>query len=188
MKVDYNAYEGIEVTGMPDTVLLRGKIVVRDQKHVGAIADGASFAVRRAPRGLPTAFVPERTRVIQAAGVLLLGLLPLLERARVPSPGPAIRRIGLEEGLSDTHLRSIIQDRDGFLWFGTADGLNRYDGYQIRIFAHDPKDPRSLGSSFVSTLTLDRSGNLWVGTRAHSRPFGRARTPARCPDDEGAIR
>ncbi|HEY7819539.1 MAG TPA: dihydropyrimidinase, partial [Vicinamibacteria bacterium] len=56
MKVDYNAYEGTEVTGVPNTVLLRGKIVVRDQKHVGATTDG-SFVLRergtaRTPDGL----------------------------------------------------------------------------------------------------------------------------------------
>ncbi len=57
MKVDYNAYEGTEVTGIPDTVLLRGKVVVKDQKHVGAITDGA-FVRREAG----TARTPEGSR------------------------------------------------------------------------------------------------------------------------------
>jgi ligand-binding sensor domain-containing protein len=75
-----------------------------------------------------------------------------------------VRNITIDQGLSDTHLVAIVQDGDGFLWFGTADGLNRYDGYEIRVFDHEPENPRSLGSSFVQALHVDRAGTLWVGT------------------------
>jgi len=74
------------------------------------------------------------------------------------------RHLSIEQGLSDSHLRSIVQDQRGFLWFGTIDGLNRYDGYEFRVFRHDPEDPRSLGASFVRALHVDRQGQLWVGT------------------------
>ena len=74
------------------------------------------------------------------------------------------QHISITEGLSDSHLRSIVQDRRGFLWFGTFDGLNRYDGYQIRVFRYEPGNPRSLASNFVRALYVDRSGTLWVGT------------------------
>jgi hypothetical protein len=88
----------------------------------------------------------------------------LLGAAEASTPEPVIRNISIDQGLSDTHLRAIVQDGDGFLWFGTADGLNRYDGYEIRIFDHEPENPRSLGSSFVQALHVDRAGTLWVGT------------------------
>ncbi len=97
--------------------------------------------------------------------VLLSGILSFSPPDISPIPPlGTFRHIDLDHGLSDTHLRSIVQDREGFLWFGTLDGLNRYDGYEIRIFAHDPANPRSLASNYVQTLHVDRSGTLWVGT------------------------
>jgi ligand-binding sensor domain-containing protein/signal transduction histidine kinase len=104
-------------------------------------------------------------RLVSLGAVFLLaGALSPLAAGEARAPGGVFRHLAIEEGLSDTHLRSIVQDRDGFLWFGTVDGLNRYDGYQIRIFRHEPGEASSLGSSFVHTLSVDRSGSLWVGT------------------------
>jgi ligand-binding sensor domain-containing protein/signal transduction histidine kinase len=60
-------------------------------------------------------------------------------------------------------VNNIVQDNQGFLWFGTSRGLLRYDGYQFRVFAHDPGDPDSIGGVSVEALLKDRSGNLWVG-------------------------
>ncbi len=71
---------------------------------------------------------------------------------------------GLEEGLSQHSVTSIVQDQHGFLWVGTQDGLNRFDGYDFRIFRHQPGDSFSLSNSYINDLLLDRNGNLWVGT------------------------
>jgi PAS domain S-box-containing protein len=60
-------------------------------------------------------------------------------------------------------VRAILQDRVGFLWVGTADGLSRYDGRRFRTFRHDPRDPRSLGPGVVMALHESRDGMLWVG-------------------------
>ncbi|HYP14593.1 MAG TPA: two-component regulator propeller domain-containing protein, partial [Bryobacteraceae bacterium] len=59
---------------------------------------------------------------------------------------------------------SIIQDRQGFLWFGTWNGLNRYDGYKLKVFKHEAGKNASLSGTHVYSLFRDRAGNLWVGT------------------------
>lgn len=65
---------------------------------------------------------------------------------------------------SQTRVSQIIQDNQGFLWFGTQQGLSRYDGYRCKVFAHDPAKPDSFGGSFVYSLFKDRSGFIWVGS------------------------
>ncbi len=73
-------------------------------------------------------------------------------------------RIGLEEGLSQSVVNAILQDQFGFLWFGTADGLNRYDGYSFEVFRPDPDNSDSISDRWITTLLEDRQGNLWIGT------------------------
>ena len=72
--------------------------------------------------------------------------------------------LSTEQGLSQASVTSIVQDQTGFLWFGTYDGLNRYDGYAFKVFKVDPKDSKSLQNNFIRTLLVDRTGRLWVGT------------------------
>ena len=72
--------------------------------------------------------------------------------------------ISLQDGLSQSVVTAIAQDPRGFLWFGTQDGLNRYDGNDFRIFKHDPGDAFSLADNLITALTIDHSGTLWVGT------------------------
>lgn len=73
--------------------------------------------------------------------------------------------ISVEQGLSHSDVYCITQDSKGFMWFGTGDGLNRYDGYTFTIFKHDPQDSLSLSQNFVLELLEDKTGALWVGTR-----------------------
>jgi len=81
--------------------------------------------------------------------------------------GQAIRfeHISVEQGLSQATITCILQDGMGFMWFGTGSGLNRYDGYKITAFRHDPEKPGSLSSNRVSCMMEDQEGMLWVGTR-----------------------
>ncbi len=72
--------------------------------------------------------------------------------------------ISLREGLSQGSVFSIFQDRMGFMWFGTADGLNRYDGYEFHTYRFDPLDSLSISDNRVIAITEDSSGRLWVGT------------------------
>jgi two-component system sensor histidine kinase ChiS len=74
------------------------------------------------------------------------------------------QRISLEDGLSQTSINCIIQDRKGFLWFGTQDGLNKYDGYIFTVFRNDSENPNSLSNNFITALHEDRYGYLWIGT------------------------
>ncbi|MCK7520427.1 MAG: hypothetical protein MZV64_23440 [Ignavibacteriales bacterium] len=62
-------------------------------------------------------------------------------------------------------MRVIFQDSIGFLWFGTEDGLNRYDGYNFKTFKPDPDAINSLSDRFITSITEDRDGYLWIGTR-----------------------
>jgi signal transduction histidine kinase/ligand-binding sensor domain-containing protein len=73
-------------------------------------------------------------------------------------------RISLDQGLSQSVVLSILQDSKGFMWFGTQDGLNRYDGYEFLVYKPDPEDPDSLSGGFVAALLEDSSGALWIGT------------------------
>ena len=69
-----------------------------------------------------------------------------------------------EDGLSGDQAYQIAQDRYGFMWFSTANGLSRYDGSSFKVYRHDPDDPSSLSHNAVRAMILDRSGDLWLGT------------------------
>lgn len=73
-------------------------------------------------------------------------------------------RYQVESGLSNNTVICSMQDRMGFLWFGTKDGLNRFDGYTFKIFREDALNPNSLKSNFIHTLAEDKKGRMWVGT------------------------
>ncbi len=73
-------------------------------------------------------------------------------------------RLGLDEGLSQTSANAVVQDLAGFMWIATADGLNRFDGYDVRIYRHDSEDPESLSESHLTNLDLDRKGRIWLRT------------------------
>ena len=74
--------------------------------------------------------------------------------------------ISIKQGLSQNGVDCIIQDNKGFMWFGTQDGLNKYDGYDFTIYKHNPEDPNSLSNNYVRTIYEDQTGTLWIGTRA----------------------
>lgn len=82
------------------------------------------------------------------------------------SPGTQVRfdHLSLEEGLPQSVVQCLLQDSKGFMWFGTQDGLIRYDGYEFKVYRYDPEEPHSLSGSLVTSLYEDRQGMLWVGT------------------------
>ncbi|HSE13830.1 MAG TPA: two-component regulator propeller domain-containing protein, partial [Rudaea sp.] len=86
-----------------------------------------------------------------------------------PNPaGQAVRfrTYSTPEGLSQATARAIAQDRDGFIWIGTQDGLDRFDGYGFKVYKHDRTDPASLTHNHVWALLADPDGSLWIGTQA----------------------
>ena len=74
--------------------------------------------------------------------------------------------IGISDGLSNSTVYSIIQDRKGFMWFGTQNGLNKYDGYNFTVYKNIPFDSTSLTDNWVLALLEDSKGNIWVGTHS----------------------
>jgi len=68
------------------------------------------------------------------------------------------------DGLSQSTIFAMIQDQQGYLWLGTIDGLNRYDGYEFRVYVNDPSDINSISDNFISALYEDSDGFIWVGT------------------------
>ena len=72
--------------------------------------------------------------------------------------------IGTEVGLSQNNVTCILRDKQGFMWFGTRDGLNRYDGYDFDVYKNDPDDSTSLSNNFITSMTQDQKGDIWVGT------------------------
>jgi ligand-binding sensor domain-containing protein len=70
--------------------------------------------------------------------------------------------LSVEQGLSNANVNCFLQDKNGFMWIGTDDGLNRYDGYGFKVFRHEARNPHSLPSNIVKYIHEDQDGNLWV--------------------------
>ncbi len=81
-------------------------------------------------------------------------------------PGSIIRfeHLTIEDGLSQNAGLAIFQDSKGYLWIGTQDGLNRYNGYDFKVYKHDPDDPSSISHNSILAIEEDRDGYLWIGT------------------------
>ncbi len=77
----------------------------------------------------------------------------------------SLRRLTIQDGLPGVPVNCVFEDSRGFMWFGSENGLVRYDGHKIRIFYVDKKDPHSVGDQQVTDLKEDAKGNLWVATR-----------------------
>jgi ligand-binding sensor domain-containing protein/signal transduction histidine kinase/DNA-binding response OmpR family regulator len=72
--------------------------------------------------------------------------------------------ITTENGLSKSSVTCILQDKQGFIWVGTFNGLNRYDGYNFAVYQYNQNDQRSLSHNYISSILEDDKGQLWVGT------------------------
>jgi len=85
----------------------------------------------------------------------------------VPAPAllatPFFQVLTVADGLPSSHVYKIIEDRRGFVWIGTRDGLARYDGAAFRVWRHDAGDPGSIASNDVPTVYADRDGRIWCG-------------------------
>lgn len=106
--------------------------------------------------------------------VLLLIFMPFAQAGGEGQSAPAKRsfdmrnlsfmRISLEQGLSQAGVNAIAQDQQGFIWFGTQEGLNQYDGHKMQVYEYNHKDPNSLSSDWIWSLLVDQQGVLWAGT------------------------
>ncbi|MEO7213951.1 two-component regulator propeller domain-containing protein [Mucilaginibacter sp.] len=84
------------------------------------------------------------------------------------------KKLSTTEGLSQSHVCAIIKDSRGFMWFGTEDGLNKYDGYKFTHYKHDQNNKSTIIDNYVSAITEDGAGNLWIGTESGLDRFDRA--------------
>ncbi len=90
-------------------------------------------------------------------------------------PKLAFKRISIEQGLSNSTVEAIYQDQKGFIWIGTRDGLNRFDGYQMVVYRYDAGNPASLSDNYIRYIYEDKSHNLWIGTINGLNRFDRAK-------------
>jgi signal transduction histidine kinase/ligand-binding sensor domain-containing protein/DNA-binding response OmpR family regulator len=87
--------------------------------------------------------------------------------ARAADPELWIKSLSIENGLSESSVQCILQDRKGLIWMGTRDGLNRYDGYDFIVYNYDESNPMTVSSNFINCLFEDSEGRIWVGTNAN---------------------
>lgn len=85
--------------------------------------------------------------------------------ANQPPQNLRFERLGIEDGLPNSAVWKILQDSEGYMWLGTPDGLNRYDGHSFRVYHYVPEDPSSLRDEHITSIHEDRSGVLWIRTQ-----------------------
>jgi ligand-binding sensor domain-containing protein/serine phosphatase RsbU (regulator of sigma subunit) len=142
---------------------------------------------------------------LQRVSVLMLAAAAVAANAGEERIG--FGHLSLEEGLSQSIIEQIVQDRTGFMWFATEDGLNRFDGYRFAVYRNIPGDPQSLSYNELKAVHEDRDGYLWVGIFAsglnrfdpatekvvryqhdHDRPDSLAADTVRCVFEDSAGR
>ena len=101
--------------------------------------------------------------------------------------------VDVNKGMSDNFVKCIYKDTKGFIWFGTNNGLNRFDGYKFEVFQQNISDTTSITDNDINAITSDKYGNLWIGTgggvcilNCETFKFSRVNlvssTPLSCPD------
>ncbi|MDX1591495.1 MAG: two-component regulator propeller domain-containing protein [Balneolaceae bacterium] len=100
--------------------------------------------------------------MIRSFGFLILTFALLVSDAHAQQVN--FRHLGIDDGLSQNAVFSILQDQKGFLWFGTKDGLNRYDGREFVVYQHNPFDSTTISDPYVTELLEDSLGRIWLGT------------------------
>ncbi|MFN2372689.1 MAG: two-component regulator propeller domain-containing protein, partial [Cyclonatronaceae bacterium] len=98
------------------------------------------------------------------SAIALLISLWLLASEELISQQLTFRHLTIDDGLSQNAVYSILQDSRGFMWFGTKDGLNRYDGRNFEVYQHNPFDSTSISDAFVMRLFEDSRGRVWIGS------------------------
>ena len=91
----------------------------------------------------------------------------LISRFQLCAAQPAtlyFRNLNTDNGLSHNKVNCILQDKRGFTWIGTDDGLNRYDGYRFQVFRHEPSDTSTISGNMITDLLEDKHGVLWIAT------------------------
>jgi signal transduction histidine kinase/ligand-binding sensor domain-containing protein len=107
---------------------------------------------------------------MRKAGHCNIGLLVFLQLVAILGQAQKTYRfesITVDDGLSQSGITRMAQDVSGYLWIGTQDGLNKYDGYSIKIYRNKEGDSTSLVKNYVTSLLVDKQGSVWVATLGH---------------------
>lgn len=115
------------------------------------------FAVMSVPQKI------EQPNAAILAAILLL-MVPLYLHAQVEEREIQFAHLKSDDGLSQNAVNTVLQDDLGFIWFGTFEGIDRWDGHRFRHYRHDPFNKNSLSNDVVMELFQDAGGNIWVGT------------------------
>ena len=99
---------------------------------------------------------------MKKALVLFIGFIcyQIICHAQVMDEHYYFKNLSVQNGLSQNTVNAILQDKQGVMWFGTKDGLNRYDGLSFRKFKHDGRSHQSIGNSFIKALYEDEEGKI----------------------------
>ena len=104
---------------------------------------------------------PGKKITMKATRYLLLTFLQVLSVfAFAQKQHLQFEHIGTSLGLSQSNVMCILQDSRGFMWFGTRDGLNKYDGYKFTVYKYDAANPNSLGQNTIQDIAEDPDGNF----------------------------
>ena len=105
-----------------------------------------------------------RLRLIRRLAALALACTLALPALAAPPRTLRFEQLDVDDGLAQESVLSIVQDRQGFMWFGSQAGLSRFDGYKVTVYRNVAGDARSLAENWVGVLHLDPQGRMWVGT------------------------
>ncbi len=101
-------------------------------------------------------------------GLIILNLylwIPVLANQKpINIDSPIFHKLTNKDGLSQGTINAIAQDKMGFIWIGTNDGLNRYDGYDVKTFRNTPGHTSSISSNEINSILCDENGKIWIGT------------------------
>lgn len=131
-----------------------------------------------------------RIQFIHCQVLLILFYCSSLYAQPYQENGP-FTHLSVKHGLSQNGVMSIFKDSKGFIWFGTRDGLNRYDGYQFKVFRHDSQEPTGLSNNFIRAITEDPDGTLWIATddglNSYNRESEKFNTYKNIPSDNNSL-
>ena len=103
------------------------------------------------------------SKIILLGYIIINILIPISVSAESLKSGN-FEKLSIDEGLSNEYVTSIFQDSKGYMWIGTIDGLNRYDGERIKVYNCSVDRENSLSSTYINAIEEDSRGNIWVGT------------------------
>jgi len=103
-------------------------------------------------------------KIIRNTFLFVTMCLILFQKGQAQRFNFSFEQFTADDGLSHESVVSITKDKDGFIWIGTANGLNRFDGLSFKVFLNDPDDVQSVPGNYIAGTTLDKKGFLWIAT------------------------